>query len=502
MVTTEDHDRCVLELRKKEQRNKRRCERNTEARREELIQVQHHDRSSHVVEAEKRLLRNRQRREVNAKKKELREQEYACLEGVVPLQNKRSKRFVQLASYRGLVVDCSVEGSIDKGNDIVGQRIHLDENEFPAGCEGVLHDQGSTSGSRKFIDIRSEIPDEDQNPHLPVLKHMMHCPCGTLNPNNVCMQPKGVCRSKYPKEYISETTYGNDSYPRYRRRLDNRRVKIRGQFFDNRWIVPYSSYLLAKFDCHMNVEICSTVKAVKYLYKYSYKGHDRIDFFVDTDKDNEVVDEIRKFQSARWISLPEAVWRIFGFTLFEMRPSVISLQLHLPNSQLVTYRSYDNLQKVIGRDHAQKTMLTEYFNMNLVSDVTKRILYREFPQYFVWDARDKCWTDRKKGHVIGRIVSANPLEGERYYLRILLNHIRGATSFESLKVVNGVPVISFREAALLHGLLREDNSCELCLQEASVYQMPSSLRRLFATILAYCTPNDPVNLWNKFKLDL
>ncbi|KAL2531522.1 replication protein A 70 kDa DNA-binding subunit B-like [Abeliophyllum distichum] len=161
MVTTEDHDKCVLELRKKEQRNKRRRERNAEARREELIQVQHHDRSSHVAVAEKRLLRNRQRREVNAKKKELREQEYARLEGVGLLQNKRSKRLVQLASSRGLVVDCSVEGSIDKGNDIVGQRIHLHgehftstENEFPARCEGVLHDQGSTSGSRKFIDIR------------------------------------------------------------------------------------------------------------------------------------------------------------------------------------------------------------------------------------------------------------------------------------------------------------------------------------------------------------
>ncbi|KAL2475185.1 replication protein A 70 kDa DNA-binding subunit B-like [Abeliophyllum distichum] len=154
MVTTEDHDKCVLELRKKEQRNKRRRERNAEARREELIQVQHHDRSSHVAAAEKRLLRNRQRREVNAKKKELREQEYARLEGVGLLQNKRSKRLVQLPSSRGLVVDCSVEGSIDKGNDIVGQRIHLHgehftstENEFPARCEGVLHDQGSTSGS-------------------------------------------------------------------------------------------------------------------------------------------------------------------------------------------------------------------------------------------------------------------------------------------------------------------------------------------------------------------
>jgi hypothetical protein len=27
--------------------------------------------------------------------------------------------------------------------------------------------------------------------------------------------------------------------------------------------------------CHINVEVCSSITAVKYLYKYVYKGHDR-----------------------------------------------------------------------------------------------------------------------------------------------------------------------------------------------------------------------------------
>ena len=29
-----------------------------------------------------------------------------------------------------------------------------------------------------------------------------------------------------------------------------------------------------KFDAHVNVEVCSSVKTVKYLFKYAYKGHD------------------------------------------------------------------------------------------------------------------------------------------------------------------------------------------------------------------------------------
>jgi hypothetical protein len=44
---------------------------------------------------------------------------------------------------------------------------------------------------------------------------------------------------------------------------------------DNRWIVPYNLHLATKYHAHINVEICSSIFTVKYLYKYVYKGHDR-----------------------------------------------------------------------------------------------------------------------------------------------------------------------------------------------------------------------------------
>lgn len=40
----------------------------------------------------------------------------------------------------------------------------------------------------------------------------------------------------------------------------------------NEWVVPYSPYLLKRFKCHINVEKCNNLNAVKYLYKYVYKG--------------------------------------------------------------------------------------------------------------------------------------------------------------------------------------------------------------------------------------
>ncbi|KAG7958907.1 hypothetical protein I3843_10G043700 [Carya illinoinensis] len=267
--------------------------------------------------------------------------------------------------------------------------------------------------------VSAELPDKDNNLHLytAVIKHMMHGPCGVLNPTNVCMKKNGCCKN-YPKQFVSNTVVGNDCFPIYKRCNNGRTAKIRGHDLDNRWVVPYNPYLLAMFDCHINVEICSTIKAVKYLYKYIYKGHDRVAF------------------NLRWITPPEAMWRIFGFIINEVHPA-----------HQVTFRAHENLTNVINSDFSAKSMLTEFFATNQVDQNARK--FKSF-------------------------------EGEMYYLRMLLNHIRGPLSFDISKL----------------------SMLEECLYEASLYQMPFSLRRLFATILVYCNPTNPRDLWERFEQDM
>ncbi|XP_042980082.1 uncharacterized protein LOC122310265 [Carya illinoinensis] len=369
----------------------------------------------------------------------------------------------------------------------------------------ILHRDWKLYAPESFDQIVSaELPDKDKNLHLytDVIKHMMHGPCGALNPTNVCMKKNGHCKNNYPRHFVPNTTIGNDCFPIYKRSDDGRTVKIRGHDLDNRRVVPYNSYLLAMFDCHINVETCSTIKAVKYLYKYIYKGHDRVAFNLVSEQPNQQIDEIQQFQSARWIVPPEAMWRIYGFIINEVHPAVYSLHLHLENQHQVTFPAHENLNNVINSDLYAKSMLTEFFSTNRVDENARKLLYKEFPEFYVWSQQYKMWTVRKKQIVIGRIVTTNPSEGERYYLRILLNHIRGPLSFDDLKTVNGVLVTTFREAATMHGLLERDDSVEESLQEASLYQMPSNLRQLFATILVYCNPTNPRYLWEHFEQDM
>ncbi|PKU78064.1 hypothetical protein MA16_Dca018561 [Dendrobium catenatum] len=234
---------------------------------------------------------------------------------------------------------------------------------------------------------------------------------------------KGLCKNKYPRSFLRQTIVGDDSYPIYRRRNDGQQVKVRNKYLDNRWIIPYNPYLLSRYNCHINVEICSGIKAMKYIYKYIYKGHDKISVSFSQKNGEQPFDEIKQYQDGRWVSAPEALWRIFEFDLNEMYKSVCNLQLHLEDQQSIYYKDNQNLVDILKSNARKKSMLTEFFRINKSNSEAKKYLYREIPKKYVWDKTKKIWKPRQRYDQIGRINSTNPSDGERYFLRILLNHV-------------------------------------------------------------------------------
>ncbi|KAM1736615.1 hypothetical protein ACFX12_014956 [Malus domestica] len=264
--------------------------------------------------------------------------------------------------------------------------------------------------------VRAEIPIPNEEPELygAVLRHMIHGLCGIHNSRSPCMK-RGSCKRNYPKPFAPTTVRGNDSYPVYRRRDNHNPVSLHQNasiMVDNRWVIPYNSWLLLRYDCHINVEICCNIKSVKYLYKYVYKGPDRVAFEVHHEP---IQDEIKQFVDARWSFLPR-----------------------IP----------------LARKH------------------------------------DNTYT--------GSSLKVSPNEGEKFYLRILLNHVRGPTSFDDLRTVNDIVQPTFIKAVEQQDLLEDDDSIRQCLREASNIRMPSALRRLFVTILVYCEPHGVRRLWDEF----
>ncbi|KAI5392254.1 hypothetical protein KIW84_076877 [Lathyrus oleraceus] len=169
-------------------------------------------------------------------------------------------------------------------------------------------------------------------------------------------------KKRYPKQFLDERRQDTDSYPEYMRRFDESISLGRDRSVDNRWVVPYNPWLLLKYDCHINVEICISIKNNKYLYKYVYKGPDRMAMEVHK---GSYMDEVQQYVDARCICAPEALWKIFRFTFYRLYPLIERLQIHLPNHHQVRFYDHQRIKDVLNNERNSKTMLTQFFALNI-----------------------------------------------------------------------------------------------------------------------------------------
>lgn len=146
--------------------------------------------------------------------------------------------------------------------------------------------------------------------------------------------------------------------------------------------MPYNSFLLKKYNAHLNVEIYSSISAVKYLFKYIYKGADRIVAQIEFD-------EIKRYINARYVGPSEAAARIFEQELHYRDPPVQRLQLHEPNQQLIVFDQTLSTHQILLRDSIGRTMLMEFFEANKIYMEARSLLYSEFPSRFVWKTKEK-----------------------------------------------------------------------------------------------------------------
>jgi len=91
------------------------------------------------------------------------------------------------------------------------------------------------------------------------MKNIVHNDC-THNPLAPCRRGNLLCTKQFPKSFCDSTTHSESNYTNYRRRSPEqggRSVVYGGRVVDNRWIVSYNTILLLKYNCHINIEICS-----------------------------------------------------------------------------------------------------------------------------------------------------------------------------------------------------------------------------------------------------
>ena len=151
-------------------------------------------------------------------------------------------------------------------------------------------------------------------------------------------------------------------------------------------------------------------------------------------------------------------------------------------------------------ENPKNTTLLAWFKLNEIDPDARSLKYHEIPEHYVCNSSQHKWTKRKQKRFIGHMYTTCPSQGERHYLKILLHHISGATSFADLKTSHaGITHRTFKETAIALGLLESDEEWNECLSGAVVSFMPTQLHSLFVTILIFGEPAKPAVLWEKYK---
>ncbi|KAJ8939878.1 hypothetical protein NQ318_023218 [Aromia moschata] len=186
--------------------------------------------------------------------------------------------------------------------------------------------------------ISATIPDPESTPRLYeiIVANQLHCSSMPHDEHAACMHEAAdgtrTCSQRFPREFREETVINartNSGMSEYRRPADGRTVEIGGRTFDNRWVVPFNPYASAKYQSHINFEVCGSLASIKYLHKYINKGSDATDD--KRERDGEVVaveagagggpvrvlDEIKQYQDGRNVGAMEAAWKLFEFRMHE-----------------------------------------------------------------------------------------------------------------------------------------------------------------------------------------
>jgi PIF1-like helicase/Helitron helicase-like domain at N-terminus len=348
--------------------------------------------------------------------------------------------------------------------------------------------------------VSAEIPNIHTHPKLfdIVTSKMIHGPCGALDPNCPCMTPDNKCSKKFPKHYNDSTKLNVQGYPVYMRRnkgpvvikRSNRQVVV-----DNSMVVPYNPKLLLRYNAHINVEVCTSLRAVKYIYKYCYKGFDCASIRVGSN-------EIDNFVNYRYLSAPEACYHLFEFKMHDRSHCVIRLAVHLENQQGVTFQEGEEQNAI---DNSGSTLLA-WFQLNASDPLARNFLYTEIPHHYIYVTKTRKWQARKRltlgDKIVVRLYNVSANAGEKYFLRLLMLHVRGARSYAELKTVNGEEKATFREAAVALNLLASDTFAMDFMREANAMNMPKQVREAFAYVLLFHEIEDPRNIWETFKDDL
>ena len=232
-------------------------------------------------------------------------------------------------------------------------------------------------------------------------------------------------------------------------------------------------------------------------YKYCFKAPDYCSI---------VVDEIDAYLSGRLLTASEATWRFLGLKLHKEYPSVVRLDVHLPQYQNVVFDPTLDVRDIFEAAERSSSSLLEWFALNIRDPSARQHLYCDIPAHYVW--LQNTWmprsSSRKNSTSVGRMYAVSIRNHELFSLRTLLKFQRGCTSYTDILCVDGVIYSTFREACSAFGLVENDTEFIAAFSEYLETSVASikSIRSQFVLMLCAINTINAQSLFEHFAADL
>jgi hypothetical protein len=214
------------------------------------------------------------------------------------------------------------------------------------------------------------------------------------------------------------------------------------------------------WDGHINLDICTSEIANKYMFKYIMKGQMFQNAMISTNDD-----EVEAIQRCRYLSAAFCLWVFLGFTMYSRDPTVVMISVHMQDEENVVLREDDAVDVILTKANNTTSTLLQYFAR---PSEAVSLLYSEYheqytvhpkkPSNFVptnnsWKKDTKGMWVRRRGPnqvVVARLQFVQPNLGEKHALRLMLLH-HAADSFDALLFGHSC----YYEAAIGKGLLND-----------------------------------------------
>ncbi|GBM59017.1 hypothetical protein AVEN_7403-1, partial [Araneus ventricosus] len=101
-------------------------------------------------------------------------------------------------------------------------------------------------------------------------------------------------------------------------------------------------------------------------------------------------DEILSFRDGRYVSAPEAMWRLNEFNLSEKSHNVVRLAVHLPDQQAIVYQDGQE-EEAFARAATRQTSLTAKVELNKNNQDSHNYFYADIPHNYTFNKSAMKW---------------------------------------------------------------------------------------------------------------